>query len=316
MKLETRAQLSTTAASCGKEISFLCPTMDEKPNELSEMMDEDQIKFQPKHESVFLGFSKGKILLFVLSIVALIALLVGIVLIALSFKNEDCKDHGRGNKNGKIDDGQASFSAFCDYSVEAKRIKLDEVLRRVKNSYYDNHPFQLPTESEASRDEIKKKYSAYNPTPEYIKQVTDSAWRLLDELKQIHVDSDKLKARERKALSQLKQYLKVVYGQPYDMNYYTGHWMMGPTFFCHRQGVCQIRNHVSGLLKSLKPESLDDVSLLEIKIKPHKEGILRYIENLRLGKLHGMVYNQEACIASTNAIKAMYLQTSLKNETG
>lgn len=290
--------------------------MEEKPNELSEMMDEDQIKFQPKHESVFLGFSKGKILLFVLSIVALIALLVGIVLIALSFKNEDCKDHGRGNENGKIDDGRASFSAFCDYSVEAKRIKLDEVLRRVKNSYYDNHPFQLPTESETSRDEIKKKYSAYNPTPEYIKQVTDSAWRLLDELKQIHVDSDKLKARERKALSQLKQYLKVVYGQPYDMNYYTGHWMMGPTFFCHRQGVCQIRNHVSGLLKSLKPESLDDVSLLEIKLKPHKEGILRYIENLRLGKLHGMVYNQEACIASTNAIKAMYLQTSLKNETG
>lgn len=58
--------------------------MDEKPNELNEMMDEDEIKFLPKDESVFLGFSKGKILLFVLSIIALIVVLVGIVLIALS----------------------------------------------------------------------------------------------------------------------------------------------------------------------------------------------------------------------------------------
>lgn len=285
-------------------------------DESSKMMTEEEIKFKPKEESFLLGFSKGKILLFVVSVIALIALLVGIVLIALSFKNKDCKDQGRGKESGKTDDGQASFSAFCDYSEEAKRIKLDEILQRAKKSYYDNHPFQLPTDPEASRDEIKEKYTAYNPTPEYIKKVTDSARRLLDEIKQIQVDSDKLKSRELKALSQLKHHLKLVYGQPYDMNYDTGHWMMGPTFFCYKQAVCQIGNHVSGMLKSLKPESLDDVSLLETKLKPHKEGIMRYKENLRQGKLHGMVYNQEACIASTNAIKAIYLQTSLKNETG
>ncbi|XP_068740719.1 uncharacterized protein [Montipora capricornis] len=288
--------------------------MDEKPGETSKMVAEDEIKFQPKNKWRFSSLSKGKILLIVISVVALIVILVGIVLIALSSKKKDCK--AEGSKQRENIGGHKSSSAFCDYSEEAKRIKLNEVILQTKKSYYDIHPFQLPTDPDATRDEVKKRYTAYNPTPEYIKQVTDTARRLLGKIEQIKVDSDKLKTRERKVLSQLKHYLNTTFGQPFDMNYYTGHWMMGPTIFCHRQHVCQIGKHLNGMLKSLKPESLDDVSLLETKLKTHKEGITRYKENLELGKSYGMVYSQEACVASRDAIKATYLQVTLKKETG
>ena len=283
------------------------------PCETSKMMVEEKIEYKENKSAVL---SKGRILLIVLAVISFIVLIVGIVLIALAVKKKDCdgnEDEHRGSSGGEA----ASSAGFCEYSVEAKRIGLDDIIRRVKNSFYKHHSFQLPSDPDAKRDEIKDKYTAYNPTPEYIKQVTDAAWDLLKEINQTKLDSDKLKPRERKALSQLKHYLKTVFGQPFDMNYYTGHWMMGPTFFCNRQSACSvIRNHVHNMLKSLKPENLEDVNLLETKLKTHKEGILRYMENLKLGKFYGMVYNQEACVGSRDAIKRFYLQIALNNETG
>ena len=280
--------------------------MADKPTETSLMIGEEYLKIQQKEAAL----SKSRIVLIVLAVIAIIILIVGIVLIALAAKKKDCDE--KDDKHPGSTDEQTS-STFCEYSEEAKRIGLDDIILRVKKSYYDNHPFQLPNDPDATRDDIKEKYTAYNPTPEYIKQVTDAAWELLAEINQIKVDYDKLKPRESKALSQLKHYLKTVFGQPYDMNYYTGQWMMKPAY---PSQIYSVGKHLHDMLKRLKPETLDDVTLIEKKINTHKTGILRFMENLKMGKLHGMVDSQEACIASRNMIKMIYFNIALKNETG
>ena len=268
-------------------------------------MAEDKVHFKRRE-------SRGKILLIALAVICVIVLIVGIVLIAVAPKKKVCdskddKDHGSAG-------GQTS-SSFCEYSEEAKRIGLDDIILRAKKSYYENHPFQLPNDPDVTRDQVKDKYTAYNPTPEYIKQVTDAAWKLFNEVNRTEVDSDKLKPRERKALSQLKHYLKTVYGQPFDMNYYAGDWMMGPTFYC-KQPICDVGKHLRDMLKILKPENLQDVETIKAKLQTNKKGILRYMENLKMGKLHGMVYSQEACVSGRDALKRKYRSIALNNEQG
>ena len=255
--------------------------------------------------------SKARILLIVFAIIAVIILIVGIVLIALAAKKKDCKGEETGNKGNT----EKQVSSFCEYSEEANRIGLDDIILRTKNAYYEKLPFRLPTDPDATREDIKEKYSAYNPTPEYIKSVTDAARELYKEVNETKMDSNKLKPRERKAISQLKHYLKTIFGQPFDMNFYAGDWMMGPTFIC-KQPICTIGTDLKAMLESLKPENLEDLELIESKMKIVKEGILRYMENLKMGKLHGMVYSQEACVSGRDTLKRKYLNIALKNETG
>ena len=259
------------------------------------------------------GKSKGRIFLILFAAIAAIVLIVGIVLIVLATEKK-----GETDSKASSTSTSSAASSYCDYSEEAKRIRLEEIIMRAKKKYYEKHPFMLPEDPDASREEIKKKYTAYNPTPDYIKSVTDAARSLYNEVKEIKVDSKKLKPRERKALSQLKHYLKTVFGQPFDMNFYAGDWMMGPTFYCHprQQVICNLGAHLQGLLRSLKPENLQDIELIEEKLKTHKKGILRYIENLKMGKLHGMVHSQDACEAGRNALRNKFLEIALKNETG
>ncbi|KAL9986426.1 hypothetical protein ACROYT_G000573 [Oculina patagonica] len=258
--------------------------------------------------------SKGRIWLIVFAVIAVIVLIVGVVLIVLAIKKE--KDSEETENKGHGSTGEQTSSTFCEYSKEAKRIDLDGILSRVKKAYYEKLPFRLPDDPDATREEIQKKYSAYNPTPEYIKDVTDTATNLLKYVNEVKVDSNKLKPRERKALSQLKHYLKTMFGHPFDMNFYAGDWMMGPTFYCSKQPICEVGKYLQGMLEKLKPENLDDLKLIEDKLKGYKEGISRYMENLKMGKLHGMVYSQEACVSGRNALKRKYLNIGLKNETG
>ena len=255
--------------------------------------------------------SKARILLIVLAIIAVIILIVGIVLIALAAKKKNYKGEETGNKGS----AEKQVGSFCEYSEEANRIGLDDIILRTKNAYYEKLPFRLPTDPDATREDIKEKYSAYNPTPEYIKSVTDAARELYKEVNETKMDSNKLKPRERKAISQLKHYLKTIFGQPFDMNFYAGDWMMGPTFIC-KQPICTIGTDLKAMLESLKPENLEDLELIESKMKIVKEGILRYMENLKMGKLHGMVYSQEACVSGRDTLKRKYLNIALKNETG
>lgn len=276
-----------------------------EPRESSKMMGDEKLKFQQK--------STRRILLYLLAAIAIIVLIVGIVLIALAAKKKDCDDN---TKNQAAGGGPSEpQTSFCDYSEEAKRIDLNGVILKAKRSYYENHPFQLTNDPDATRDDIKNRYNAYNPTPEYIKNVTDAAWELFKEVNETKVEYEKLKPRERKALSQLKHYLKTVFGQPFDMNYYAGDWMMGPTFYC-KQPICDVGKHLQEMLKKLKPKTLEDIELIEIKLKTHKKGILRYMENVKMGKLHGMVYSEEACVSGRNALKRKYLNIASRNETG
>ena len=277
--------------------------------EKSQMMDDGSPTFRGSKSA----FSKARILLIILAVIAVIILIVGIVLIALAGKKKDCKGEGKeGNQGGMKE--QVS-SSFCDYSKEAKRIGLDDIILRAKKAYYKNLPFKLPDDPDAKREHIKTMYSAYNPTPEYIKSVTDAAWDLFKQVNETKMDSKKLKPRERKAISQLKHYLKTVFGHPFDMNFYAGDWMMGPTFYC-KQPICNVGKDLKAMLGSLKPENLEDVELIENKMKVHKQGILRYMENLKMGKLYGMVYSQDACVAGRDSLKRRYLNIALKNETG
>lgn len=251
--------------------------------------------------------SSTRIWLTVFAVIAFIVLIVGIVLIVLAVKKE-----GDNSKHSNSDD----TVSFCEYSEEAKRIGLDEIISNVKKTYYEKMPFWLPGDPDATREDISKNYKAYNPTPDYIKGVTDAARDLIKDVNKIKVNSNKLKPRERKALSQLKHYLKTTFGQPFDMNFYAGDWMLGPTFYCSKQPICEVGKHLEGMLKRLRPQNLEDVTLIENKLKGHKEGILRYMENLKMGKLHGMVYSQHACISGRDALKRKYLNIALKNETG
>lgn len=263
-------------------------------------------------ETVGKRSKNGRPLLIALAGVSLAVLIAGIVLIILAAQR---KDSSPNMKEGGQKKPTSEASSFCDYSEEAKRINLEGILSRTKKSYYENLPFQLPNDPDVSRDMIKDKYSAYNPTPEYIKQVTDAARKLLEEVNKTKVDSDKLKPREKKALSQLKHYLKTVFGHPFDMNYYAGDWMMGPTFYC-KQPICNVGKHLHDLLIFLKPENTQDMKMIEDKLKTHKDGILQYMRNLKMGKLYGMVYSEEACKSGRDSLKRKYLNIGLKNAEG
>ena len=108
---------------------------------------------EPIIESKGKKSSQGRVLLTALAVISIVVLVVGIVLIILASQKKR-----QGNDNSGGTDEQTS--SFCEYSQESKRIGLDEILLEAKKSYYDNHPFQLPNDPDATRDDIKEKYTA------------------------------------------------------------------------------------------------------------------------------------------------------------
>ena len=92
---------------------------------------------------------------------------------------------------------------------------------------------------------------------------------------------------------------------------------MGPNLYC-RQQICKY--HGYGVYNSLgrhhKPRNAEDVKLIEKKLNSHKEGILQYIDNMKMGVRRGMIRSVEECEAGIYAIKEKYLNVSLHNETG
>ena len=132
--------------------------MSGKPDEKSEMMIEDKQEIQGKKSSI----SKSRILFLILVVIAFVVLIIGIVLIALSFKKRDCaqNDDGEEKQQAQVS-GEQTLSSFCEYSEEAKRIGLHDILVRAKKSYYEYNPFLLTSDPDATRDEFKEKYTAY-----------------------------------------------------------------------------------------------------------------------------------------------------------
>jgi len=262
------------------------------------------------------GLSKERIITLTLLAVAVIVLVVGIALIAISSSGKKIDEKSPKATNTVALTTPKTPPNSCSYSEEAHRIGLAEFLGRVKATYYKLHPYDVHYDPDVTTDRVKKEYVAYDPTPSVIKNRTDTALSLLKEISNKEVNTDKLKPRERKAIAQVKHYLQHMFGQPYEVNYYAGDWMMGPNLYC-RQQIC---NHGYGVYNSLgrhhKPRNAEDVKLIEKKLNSHKEGILQYIDNMKMGVRRGMIRSVEECEAGINAIKEKYLNVSLHNETG
>ena len=252
---------------------------------------------------------KKKITTLILSgVIVLVVFVVGIVLISVA----SSKKEGQCAQNTT----SAPTQTRCVFSKEAQRTGLPEFLSRVKVIYYKLHPYNVYEDPDIKTSTIREKYVAYDPTPSVIKKRTDAALDLLKEISSKSIDSDKLKPRERKSLAQVKHYLQHIFGQPYDVNYYAGDWMLGPNLFCWQE-IC---SHGYGVYNGIglyhKPYNASDVNLIETKLRTHQEGILQYIENMKMGVKSGMVRSVEECKAGLNAIKRRYLNVSLLNETG
>ena len=263
------------------------------------------------------SYSKERIILLVVLAVALICLIVGIVLIAIAANDQDSENKKSSGSVSKQEEKEGEKkSTLCDFSEEAKRVGLGEFLDRVKTTYYKLHPYDVYWDPEATQDKIKTEFVGYDPTPSVIKKRTDTALDLLRQISNKKINTDALKPRERKALAQVKHYLQHMFGQPYDVNYYAGDWMLGPNLFCWQEICYQgyAVNNALGLYH--KPSDASGVGLIETKLKTHKAGILQYIENMKMGVRKGMIRSVEECEAGINSIKRQYLNISLYNSTG
>lgn len=258
-----------------------------------------------RHHST--GKSK-KILITLIVLFSIACLLIGMALIIKA--NARCKE---ANSNTKTTDHFTSKT--CAPSQEAERVKLFEFFKSVQKTFFDLHPNTIVLDTLASLEKIKKTYKAYDARPEAIKNRTDSANKLLNDTANMDIKVSKLKPRERKLLSQIKFYLKHVFGQPYDGDYYTGGWMMGPNFFCW-QPMCSLGSEMSGHLPLFAPVTLDDIHQLEKIFEGYKNTIYQYIKNLKLGIKAGMVRSLEECNAGLNSFKQIYRKIYFSNGTG
>lgn len=248
-------------------------------------------------------------------VIGVIVLIVGIVLIAISVSKAKCEDASPSDSSKE--------NTFCKYSSEAKRVGFDKFMDKLKKTYYElhsHHVFYDPdlsrsTDQKGATERVRREYIAFDTTPSVIKNRTDTATTLLKNLNNLGIVEEKLKPRERKALAQARHYLKQVFGQPYDVNYYSGEWMLGPDLFCYRQ-ICVLGYGVFNAMRHLKPKSLNDVKDIESKLKTHKAAVETYVENMRIGVKKGMIRNIESCLAGINAMKRANLNISLYNETG
>ena len=264
-------------------------------------------------------FSKERVITISLLAIAFIFMIVGIVLMAVAASerevDKECASHQEGQARSTPTPTTAP-SSRCGFSEEAQKAGLVEFLDRVKSTYYKLHPYDVHNDPEVTPDRVKKEYVAYDPTPSVIKNRTDTALALLKEINNKRINTFMLKPREKKALAQVKHYLQHMFGQPYGANYYSGDWMMGPNLYC-MQEICDHGNAVdNGIGRHHKPHSVRDVEDIERKLKTHKQSILQYIENLKMGVSAGMVRSKEACKAGFDAIKKKYLKIHLDNETG
>lgn len=279
-----------------------------KDNEqLDIMLNEPKVKKGSK-------LSKERLIALVVLAIGIILFIVGIVLIAIASVDKNSTKHEEQTPPTSTPVPQ-TYSA-CALSDEARNSGLPEFLNRVKTTYYELHPYEVYSDPDVPENKVKVEYVAYDPSPEVIKKRTDASLALLKEIKDKVINTDALKPRERKALAQVKHYLDHVFGQPYDVNYYAGDWMMGPNLFCW-QPIC-VHGHgiYNGLGLYHKPYNTSDVELIETKLITHKDGILQYIENMKMGVRKGMVRSIEECQAGIDAIRGNYRNVSLNNASG
>lgn len=280
--------------------------MDKNTADADLMLQDNGVSY--KKNSAWLG--RPKVIALIVLVIGVVFLIVGIALIA-SAKKATCIDSK---------DSTPDSERFCRYSDEANRIGLGEFIDRVRKTYFKYHKYNVMYDPDLGTDiesfeRVKVEFEPYDTTSHSIKERTDASWELLREINEKTIQVDKLKPRERKAIEQVKHYLKQVFGQPYDVNYYAGDWMLGPNLFCW-QPVCYMGYSLYNAMLHLKPLDLQDVELIKTKLQLYKPAIDQYVENMRLGVIKGMIRSVEECKAGLNAISRNYLNISLHNETG
>ena len=118
---------------------------------------------------------------------------------------------------------------------------------------------------------------------------------------------DILKPREYKALLQVKHYLKYIFAttNPYENNYYSGDWMLGPNLFCW-QPICNLGLDIKNNIGNLKPTKASEVGDVIQHFKDINASVTQYIENLKLGIKTGMVRTVKECHAGIFAVRKKF----------
>lgn len=207
----------------------------------------------------------------------------------------------------------------CSFSEEAKRIGLEKFLQRLQSEFFRYHPHLIVSKPGVVSSQVRRIYRPYDFRPEAIKNRTDAGALLYKELKSTifaDVDEQKLHLRETKAMYIAKTILKVAFGwSPYEQDYYSGDWMLGPNIFCW-QPACEMLIHFANHLPHFKPASLSDLQTLQQILQNHNSSIRQYHENLKRAVKIGMVRSSEACKVGVREFKIRFLPIAISNETG
>lgn len=242
----------------------------------------------------------------IIVLLGIICLIIGIVLISLAKdKHDKVECNEKQEQSQQKNETQNANSDVCAPSKEALRVSLYKLLEKIQVETYVLNPNMLTFKPKTTSEEIRRNFKPYDPTPSEIKRRTDEAWRLLAEINETNVDLAKLTPRERKAVSQVKFYLRHVFGHPYDGNYYAGDWMLGPNFFCW-QPICVIGNEIASHLPFFSPRNVSDMIVIRKILEAYNKSINQYIDNVKLGVQTGMVGSVEECRAGLDSLKEYF----------
>lgn len=207
----------------------------------------------------------------------------------------------------------------CSFSEEAKRVGLEQFLQKLLFEFEKNHPYLIASKPDVTSSEVRQIYRPYDFRPEAIKNRTDTSDALYNELQTIvyaDVNERELRLRERKAMHVAKSILKVAFGwSPYEANYYSGDWLLGPNFFCW-QPMCYLLTNLAPCLPHFKPASVSDIQELLHLLRQHNSSIQQYKENLRSAVKVGMVRPVEACKVGVREFKKRFISIAVSNESG
>ena len=244
----------------------------------------------------------------VITLIGIACLITGIILLVRRNAMR-CED-------SKVQEGRSETKVErCSFSEEAKQSGFVSFLQRVQDTTFDLHPFLIARKPKVSATEVQKKFKVYDPSPSNLKLVTDTSKTLLQELNRIEIDEKKLKSRERKALAQLRHYLKHVFGTPFDGNYYFGDFLLGPNVFCW-QPICDVGSSLQRSLRFFKPSDIRGLETLIEKLAEVNKTFAIYTDNLRYGVKAGMVRSVEECRSGLDAIQRRFFNITLDGPSG
>jgi len=210
---------------------------------------------------------------------------------------------------------QTQTQNHCSYSDEAKRIGLDGIIKKVQDKYFELFPDLYVQKPQATN--IKKHYRVSDFTYTKKKERTDTARQMYRELiADLNFNPNKLKQREKKALSQLSFFLNNSFSTSgFDSDYYTGVWMMGPDPFCYNS-ICYMDYDMENNLRLFAPTTVEEMEEFKGILIDFNKTFSQFVENLKLGVRAGMVPPVEVCKAGYSALGVRYPQVFRQGDKG